>query len=138
MERTLILLKPDCVKRALCGEVIKRLENAELKIKGVKMIALTEAKVKEHYSQYVTAKFFPAIQSFMMSGPVMALVVDGPGAIKLVRKLCGATNSAEALPGTIRGDYANTIDANIIHASDSPETAAVEIPRFFSANEILQ
>ena len=138
MERTLILLKPDCVKRALCGEVIKRLENAELKIKGVKMIALSEEKIKEHYSQYVTAKFFPAILSFMMSGPVMALVVEGPGAIKLVRKLAGATNSAEALPGTIRGDFASTIDANIIHASDSPETAAVEIPRFFKKEEILQ
>ena len=137
MERTLILLKPDCVKRGLCGEVIKRLENTELTIKGIKMIALTEEKIKEHYSQYVTAKFFPAILSFMTSGPVMALVVEGPGAIKLVRKLCGATNSAEALPGTIRGDFASTIDANIIHASDSTETADDEIPRFFQPSEVL-
>lgn len=138
MERTLILLKPDCVKRGLCGEVIKRLENAELKLKAAKMIQLSEEKIKEHYSQYVTAKFFPAIRDFMMSGPVMALVVEGPGAIKLVRKLCGATNSADALPGTIRGDYSATIDANIIHASDSPETASIEIPRFFQPNEVLQ
>lgn len=138
MERTLILLKPDCIKRGLCGEVIKRLENAELKIKATKMINLSEEKIKEHYSQYVTAKFFPAIKNFMMSGPVMALVVEGPGAIKLTRKLCGATNSAEALPGTIRGDYACTIDSNIIHASDSQETAEKEIPRFFQSNEILQ
>lgn len=136
METTLILLKPDTIQRGLIGQIVSRFENKGLKIVGMKMMTLSDAIVNEHYDFLADKPFFPKIKSYMTSAPVVALAVSGTNVIKTVRNLTGATNPAEALPGSIRGDFALTIDANIIHASDSEETAAVELKRFFKDGEI--
>lgn len=136
MQTTLVLLKPDTVQRSLIGEVISRLENRGLKINGLKMIALSNEIIEEHYDFLADKPFFPNIVKYMQSAPVVALAVSGKNAIPVIRSLCGATNPVEATPGTIRGDFALTIDANIIHASDSEETAEIELKRFFDASEI--
>jgi nucleoside-diphosphate kinase len=138
METTLILLKPDTVERGLIGEVISRLEQKGLKINGLKMMALSDAIVTEHYSFLADKPFFPSIKSYMMRTPVVALAVSGKNAIATVRMLTGATNPQEALPGSIRGDLGLTIDGNIIHASDSVETAQVELQRFFGGKDIFE
>lgn len=137
MQKTLILLKPDTVQRSLVGTIIARLEVRSLTIRGLKMMNLSEALLTEHYGHLASKPFFPAIVSFMTSSPVVALIVEGPDAVAVVRSLCGATNPLDALPGTIRGDFARNIDNNIIHASDSVETAAAEIKRFFKDEEIF-
>ncbi len=138
METTLILLKPDTVERSLIGQVISRLENKGLKINGLKMMQLDDAIIAEHYDFLADKPFFPGIQAYMKRTPVVALAVSGANAIATVRMLTGATNPSEALPGSIRGDFALTIDANIIHASDSSESAEKELKRFFNENEILE
>ena len=111
-------------------------ENKGLKIVGMKLMTLSDAIVAEHYDFLADKPFFPGIKAYMTSAPVVAMAISGTNVIKTVRMLTGATNPAEALPGSIRGDFALTIDANIIHASDSEETAAVELKRFFKADEI--
>lgn len=136
MQTTLILLKPDTVQRSLVGQVVARLENKGLKINGLKMMALDNAIIEEHYDFLMDKPFFPGIVKYMQSAPVVALAVSGKNAISVVRTLAGATNPAEADAGTIRGDFGLTIDGNIIHASDSEETAAVELKRFFKDEEI--
>lgn len=136
METTLVLLKPDTIQRGLIGQIIARFENKGLKIVGMKMMTLSEEIVNEHYDFLADKPFFPKIKSYMTSAPVVALAISGTNVIKTVRNLTGATNPTEALPGSIRGDFALTIDANIIHASDSEETAAVELKRFFKDDEI--
>ena len=138
METTLILLKPDTVERGLIGQVISRLEQKGLKINGLKMMQLDEAIVTEHYSFLADKPFFPSIKSYMMRCPVVALAVSGQKAVATVRTLTGATNPADALPGSIRGDFGLTIDGNIIHASDSVETAAIELNRFFGGKDIFE
>lgn len=136
METTLVLLKPDTIQRGLVGEIVSRFENKGLKIVGMKMMLLSDEIVSEHYDFLADKPFFPGIKAYMTSAPVVAMAISGSNVIKTVRNLTGATNPAEALPGSIRGDFALTIDANIIHASDSPETAAVELKRFFKDEEI--
>ncbi|MGE4443365.1 MAG: nucleoside-diphosphate kinase [Candidatus Altimarinota bacterium] len=136
METTLVLLKPDTIQRGLVGEIVSRFENKGLKIVGMKMMLLSDEIVSEHYDFLADKPFFPGIKAYMTSAPVVAMAISGSNVIKTVRNLTGATNPAEALPGSIRGDFALTIDANIIHASDSPETAAVELKRFFKDGEI--
>lgn len=136
METTLVLLKPDTIQRGLIGEIVSRFENKGLKIVGMKMMLLSDEIVSEHYDFLADKPFFPGIKAYMTSAPVVAMAISGSNVIKTVRNLTGATNPAEALPGSIRGDFALTIDANIIHASDSPETAAVELKRFFKDGEI--
>jgi len=131
METTLILLKPDTVERGFIGNVISRIEQKGLKINGLKMMQLDDAIIAEHYDFLADKPFFPSIQSYMKRTPVVALAVSGVNAIATVRMLTGATNPQEALPGSIRGDLGLTIDGNIIHASDSAETAEVELKRFF-------
>lgn len=131
METTLILLKPDTIERALIGQVIARIEAKGLKISGLKMMQLDDAIIEEHYDFLMDKPFFPSIKSYMTRTPVVALAVSGDNAIATVRMLTGATNPQEALPGSIRGDFGLTIDWNIIHASDSSETAEVELKRFF-------
>lgn len=138
METTLILLKPDTVERGLIGEVISRLENKGLKISGLQMIQLDDAIIAEHYDFLADKPFFPGIQKYMKRTPVVAIAATGVNAIATVRNLTGATNPAEALPGSIRGDFGLTIDANIIHASDAPETAEVELKRFFKGEGIFE
>lgn len=131
METTLILLKPDTIERGLIGQVVSRLENKGLKISGMKMMQLDDAIIEEHYDFLMDKPFFPGIKAYMSRTPVVAIAATGANAIATVRNLTGATNPAEALPGSIRGDFGLTIDGNIIHASDSAETAEKELNRFF-------
>lgn len=136
-ERTLILLKPDTIQKSLVGEVIARLERKGLKLVGLKMLQMDQALCDSHYSDHVSKGFYKFLASFMMSGPIVAIAVEGHDVIRVVRTMCGATNPADALPGTIRGDYAKNIDNNIIHSSDSEEAAAAEVARFFSEGEVF-
>ncbi|MDE1798291.1 MAG: nucleoside-diphosphate kinase [Candidatus Micrarchaeota archaeon] len=136
VERTLILLKPDTVQRGLVGQVLTRLEVRGLQIVGMKMIVLDKAKCDEHYAHLTAKPFYPSIVSFMTSAPVVALVAQGPEAVRVLRDMCGPTNARNALPGTIRGDLALSTQYNIIHASDSVETAAKEVARFFKHEEL--
>ena len=136
MQTTLVLLKPDTVERSLIGEVISRIEAKGLKIAGMKMMQLDDAIINEHYDFLADKPFFPSIVKYMQRTPVVAMAVSGKDAIKTVRTLTGATNPAEAMPGSIRGDLGLTIDGNIIHASDSEETAKVELERFFKGEGI--
>lgn len=137
MQNTLVLLKPDTIQRGLVGQIISRFENKWIKISAMKMMMMSEDLVNEHYDFLMDKPFFPSIKSYMSGSPLVAMVLTGPEAIEVVRTMIGATNSKEALPGTIRGDFGMTMDANIIHASDSLETAVVEIRRFFSESEVF-
>ena len=137
MQTTLILLKPDTIERSLVGQVIGRLEAKGLKIVGLKMMQLDDAIIAEHYDFLADKPFFPALKGYMQRTPVVAIAAKWVEAIKTVRNLTGATNPQEALPGSIRGDFALTIDANIIHASDTPETAEKELNRFFKGEGIF-
>lgn len=137
METTLILLKPDTVERSLIGQVISRIENKGLKIVWLKMMQLSDEIINDHYDFLMDKPFFPSLRSYMQRTPVVALAVKGAKAVSTVRMLTWATNPIEALPGSIRGDYALTIDANIIHASDTPENAEKEIKRFFGGKDIF-
>ena len=130
-ERTFVMLKPDCIKRGLVGEVISRIERKGYWIADAKMMWLDEALLRVHYAHMADKPFFPEILSYMMSGPVLAMIVEGENAVAGVRILMGATKFEEAAAGTIRGDFAMSTGENIIHGSDSPETAEAEIKRFF-------
>ncbi len=131
MERTYIMLKPDCVKRGLMGEVIARIERKGYIIADAKMMTLDEAILRDHYAHMKDKPFFPEIVSYMTSGPVFGMIVEGENVVAGMRTLMGATNPNEAAAGTIRGDFANSIRANMIHGSDSAENAEIEIARFF-------
>lgn len=131
-ERTYVMLKPDCLKRGLIGEVISRIEKKGYKISDIKLMNLNEEVLREHYAHLVDKPFFPEIVSYMVSGPVIGMIVEGENAVKGVRVLMGATNFEDALAGTIRGDYAFNTGENIIHGSDSVENAKIEINRFFN------
>jgi nucleoside-diphosphate kinase len=132
VQKTYIMLKPDCIRRGLMGEVIARIEKKGYKITNVKMMSLNEGILREHYAHIADKPFFPEILDFMTSGPVLGMIVEGEDVIKGMRLLMGSTKVEEALPGTIRGDYATFTAENIIHGSDSPENAEIEIKRFFS------
>ena len=136
-EQTLVLIKPDGVRRRLIGEVIRRFEAKGLDIVAMKMLRFDEPMVRAHYGQYADLPFYPALSEFIQSGPCVAMVVEGNDAIGLVRTMMGATRHTEAAPGTIRGDFAHHTTCNIVHGSDSAETAKIEIPRFFSEPEIF-
>ncbi len=138
METTLILLKPDTVERGFIGNVIARLEQKGLKINGLKMMQLSDEIINEHYDFLADKPFFPSIKAYMTRTPVVAIAASGANAIATVRMLTGATNPQEALPGSIRGDLGLTIDGNIIHASDSAETAEIELKRFFGDSDIFE
>ncbi|MBO4383604.1 MAG: nucleoside-diphosphate kinase [Clostridia bacterium] len=131
MERTYIMLKPDCVQRGLIGEVVSRIEHKGYKIVEMKMMTLSEKVLREHYAHVADMGFFPELLDYMMSGPVVAMIVEGEGVIAGMRRVMGPTNNFDAAPGTIRGDFACSTSFNIIHGSDSPETAEIEIKRFF-------
>jgi nucleoside-diphosphate kinase len=136
-ERTLSLIKPDGVSRGLIGEVISRFERAGLKIRALKMVHLTREQAQAFYAVHRERPFYDSLTRFMSSGPIVALVLEGENAIQKNRDLMGATDWRQAAPGTIRADFARDIEANIVHGSDSPETAASEIPFFFNALELL-
>ena len=131
IEKTYVMLKPDCVKRGLMGEVISRIERKGYKIVDAKMMNLDEAILKEHYSHMTDKPFFPEIVEFMTSGPVLGMIVEGENAVQGMRIIMGATKFEEAAAGTIRGDYAHSTRENLIHGSDSVENAEIEIKRFF-------
>jgi len=138
MERTLVLIKPDAIQRGLIGEVTRRFERKGLKLVGMKMMTLHDALLEEHYSHIADKPFFPGISKFMQSAPVIVQCWEGLEAVNAVRILCGITKAREADGGTIRGDYAMSVQCNVVHASDSVKTAEVEIPRFFSPKELFE
>jgi nucleoside-diphosphate kinase len=137
MERTYIMVKPDGVRRGLTGEIINRIERKGFKIVAMKKMLIPRATAEIHYGEHQGKPFFEGLVNFITSGPVVAMVVEGPGAIAEMRRLMGATRPWEAAPGTIRADFATTVDENIIHGSDSPESAAREIGIFFKPEEII-
>lgn len=137
-QTTLILLKPDCVSKHLCGEVLRRFEAAGFRIRGMKMIQLDDAVLQEHYAHIAERPFFPEVTKFMKSQPVVALALAGENVIQRVRDLLGPTDSRKAEKGTIRGDYGVDTMVNVAHASDSPGAAEAELRRFFRPGEILR
>ena len=137
MERTLVLIKPDAMQRDLVGELIQRFERKGLKLVGIKMMALSDELLDEHYSHLAGRDFFAEIKTFMRSTPIIACCWEGVDCVNTVRIMCGITKAREAAPGTIRGDLAMSVQANLVHASDSLETAEVEVPRFFKENELF-
>ncbi len=137
MQKTLVILKPSAVQRGLIGEVITRFEKKGLQLVGMKMVSLTDEILEEHYSHLKEKPFFKRIKDSMQASPVVVLALKGVDAVEVVRKMTGVTNSRDALAGTIRGDYSMSVQENIVHASDSPETAQIELNRFFSEIEIF-
>jgi len=135
-ERTFVLLKPDAVQRALVGEIVGRFERRGLKLVAMKMLRVTRSLGETYYAEHKGKSFFEPLMSYVTAGPVVAMVLEGDGAIAAVRRMMGKTNSAEAEPGTIRGDLALTIGRNVIHGSDSSESAKREIPLFFKPDEL--
>jgi nucleoside-diphosphate kinase len=136
IERTLSIIKPDAVAKNVIGEIYSRFEKAGLSIVGAKMLRLTNETAGGFYAEHKARGFFPDLIAFMTSGPVMVQVLEGESAVALHRELLGATNPAEAAPGTIRADFAKSIDANAVHGSDSAESAAREITCFFNSEEL--
>lgn len=137
VERTLSIIKPDAVAKDVIGQIYTRFENADLKIVAAKMKLLSRADAEEFYAVHRERPFFNDLVEFMTSGPVMIQVLEGDNAIALNRELMGATNPQEAAPGTIRADFARSIDANAVHGSDGPDTARVEIACFFTEDDIV-
>lgn len=137
MERTLSIIKPDGVKKNITGEIIRRFEKAGLRIAAIKKIKMTKTIADGFYAVHRGKFFFEELTDFMSEGPVVVMVLEGENAIALNRKLMGATNFKEAEPGTIRADFATSIQFNVVHGSDSPETAAFEIDYFFDKSEIF-
>ena len=136
MDRTLILVKPDAFERGLTGEIIARFEQKGLKIVALKHMTVETAQAEEHYAEHKEKPFFGELVDFITSGPTWALVVEGEGAIATMRTTIGATNPADAQPGSIRGDLASAMPDNLVHGSDSPESAEREVALWFSADEI--
>lgn len=136
-ERTLVLLKPCTVKRNLIGEIISVFEKKGLRIVGLKMMQLSDEILSEHYAHLSEKPFFQRIKDSMMITPVVAMAIEGVGAVEVVRNMTGATNGRNATPGTIRGIYSISYQENIVHASDSHESAAIELKRFFKDGEIF-
>lgn len=138
METTLVLLKPSCVQRGLIGEIINRFERRGLQISGMKMMQLDDEILRKHYAHLVNKPFFPALAGSMKASPIVAMALTGVEAVTVVRGMTGFTNGRRADPGTIRGDYSMSNQQNIVHASDSPESAVEELARFFAPEEIYQ
>ena len=137
MEKTLVLVKPDGVRRGLSGEIIARFENRGLQIVALKLMQISRTMAEKHYAEHVGKPFFDSLVEFITSGPVVAMVVKGDHAIRAVRAMMGATNPLEAAPGTIRGDFALVMSENVIHGSDGSESAEREIKAFFASREIF-
>jgi nucleoside-diphosphate kinase len=137
MERTLILLKPDCVQRRLVGRVIARFEDKGLNIIAMKMMRVTPELAKQHYAEHVQKAWYPTLEAFITGGPIVAAVVEGLEAIRVVREMLGPTSGLKAAPGTIRGDYSSSRQMNLVHGSDAPEAAKREIALYFKEHEIV-
>jgi nucleoside-diphosphate kinase len=137
VERTLVLVKPDAVRRALTGEIVARLEQRGLVLRGAKLVQVTRELAGQHYAEHAEKPFFGELVEFITSSPTLALVVEGEGAIATVRSTMGATNPATAAPGTIRGDLALSMPDNLVHGSDSPESAEREVALWFDPGELV-
>jgi nucleoside-diphosphate kinase len=137
MERSLIVLKPDAVQRGLIGPILTRLEQRGLKLAGLKLMRIDEGLARRHYAIHEGKPFFAGLVEYIVSGPVVVVVVTGKNVISIVRSTVGATNPAQAAPGTIRGDFGVEIGRNLIHASDSPENGEKEIALFFQDHELV-
>lgn len=136
MERSYVMLKPDAVERALMGEIISRIEKKGYRIVAMRMEVLTTDQAKKHYAEHVDKPFFKDLEAFITSGPVVEIVVEGPGVIQGMRTMLGATDPNEAAPGSLRGTYGFSKTTNLVHASDAPESAKKEIALYFSPQEI--
>lgn len=137
IEKTLVILKPSAVQRGLVGEITTRFERKGLRLAGMKMMQLTDELLNEHYAHLADKPFFGRIKQSMMASPVIACCYEGVEAVQVVRSMTGATNGRNATPGTIRGDYSVSAQENIVHTSDSPENALIELKRFFKPEEIF-
>ena len=137
VERSFVLLKPDAVARRLMGEVLGRFESKGLKIVGMKMLNVTPELSKQHYAEHVHKPFYPMLEEFITSGPVVAVALEGPGAIAVIRAMLGSTNGRESALGTIRGDFGMSRQMNLVHGSDGPEAAARELAIYFKPEELL-
>ncbi len=137
MERTFILLKPDCVQRRLMGEIISRFEAKGLNFVALKLIRVTPELAKQHYAEHVAKGWYPTLEAFITGGPVVAGVLEGLEAIAVVRNMLGATSGLKAAPGTIRGDFSSSRQMNLVHGSDGPEAAAREIALYFKPEELI-
>ena len=138
METTLVLIKPGGVQRNLIGEITARVERRNLKVVGLKLINAPRETVEAHYDEHRERPFFGSVVDYLTSGPIIAMAVQGDNAVKAIRAMMGATNPAQAAPGTIRRDFASSIEANAVHGSDSPDSAAFEIPYFFPTMALLR
>lgn len=136
-EQTLILLKPDATSRGLIGDVIFRYENKGLRVVAMKMLAVTPALAAKHYDEHLDKPFYPDLERYITTGRTVAMVVAGESAIMVTRMINGKTKLADMMPGTVRGDFARSTTANLVHGSDSPERATYEIANFFSPDEII-
>jgi nucleoside-diphosphate kinase len=137
MERTFILLKPDCIQRRLMGRVLARFEDKGLNVIAMKMLRITPELSKQHYAEHVQKGWYPTLESFITGGPVVAAVLEGLEAIRVVRDMLGATNGLNAAPGTVRGDYSSSRQMNLVHGSDGPEAAQREIALYFKPEELV-
>jgi nucleoside-diphosphate kinase len=137
MQKTLIIFKPDCMEKRLVGTVLQRFEAAGFEIIGAKLTRLTSAQLREHYAHVASKPFYPEIEQFMSSRPVLVMALKGDNIVAKVRDLLGPTDSRKAAKGTIRGDFGTEMMKNVVHASDSEENGRIEIARFFKADEIL-
>jgi nucleoside-diphosphate kinase len=137
MDKTFIIFKPDCMSKGLVGKVLSRFEEAGFSLAAAKMLQLDSAKLREHYAHVADKPFFPEIEEFMGSRPVVVAILKGENAVARVRELLGPTDSTKAPAGTIRGDFGTDMMVNVVHASDSDENAQIEIDRFFDPSEVL-
>jgi len=136
MERTLILFKPDCVQRRLVGRILARFEDKGLNVVAMKMMRITPDLAKRHYAEHVQKAWYPTLEGFITGGPVVAAILEGLEAIRVVREMLGATSGLKAAAGTIRGDFSSSRQMNLVHASDGPEAAAREIEIYFRGDEV--
>ncbi len=137
MERTLILLKPDCLHRRLVGCVLQRFEQKGLRLAAMKLVQVSRGLAERHYAVHKSKAFYESLLKFITSGPTLALILEGREAVAVARNLIGATDGAKAAPGTIRGDFALSVQNNLIHGSDSPENAATEVALWFTPEELV-
>ncbi len=135
METTLVLIKPDGVRRQLVGQIVSRFEAKGLTLRGMKLMTMSSELADQHYAEHVSKPFYPELKGFMTGGPLVALAIAGPDAVSLVRKMMGATKPADSAPGTIRGDFATVVTENLVHGSDSPESAARELALWFPGDD---
>lgn len=138
LQRSLVLLKPDCVERRLMGQILARFESKGFNIVALKMLRVTPELSKKHYAEHVSKPFYASLEEFITSAPVVALAIEGLDVIRVIRDMLGATNGLNAAPGTIRGDFSSSRQMNLVHASDSPESAARELALYFSDSDYCE